>query len=139
MTVNIYTSAAIQNELLDCIYQVYLNNINVKLTNTNLVATEADETTDVTYKSQFVNILRFVDGFSAVKGFLKFVNVHDQTGPGLSQVIIDELAPFILQNKLMMAPVMSGNTCGVQIFVKEIYPHADYIVMPTIPILFCRN
>lgn len=41
-TVNKDTSAAIQNELRGCIYEVHLDNTKAKLTRANFVAIEAD-------------------------------------------------------------------------------------------------
>ena len=54
------------------------------------------------------------------------------TGAGLAKVLVDELAPFSLQNKLIAqaydgATVMSGTNHGVQTIMKETFPHAHYI------------
>ena len=83
-------------------------------------------------RSQFVIILRFVEDTVPVERFLKFVEVQDRTGKGLASVILKELAPYQLHDKLIAqaydgATVMSGDTRGVQSFVKETYPSAHYI------------
>ncbi|XP_012944583.1 uncharacterized protein LOC101847770 [Aplysia californica] len=107
-----------QNEILDCIYEVYIEDMKEKLHAARYVAVEVDDTTDVTCKSQFAIILRYVENCAPVERFFKFVEVHDRTGSGLAQVILDELAPYDLQNKLIAqsydgSTVMSGDT-GVQ-------------------------
>jgi len=45
------TSSTIQNELLDCMYDVYREEISKQVDNTSFVAVQADETTDVSCKS----------------------------------------------------------------------------------------
>ena len=54
------TSAVIQNELLDCMYSVYKDEIAQQLANAPFVAVQADETTDVSCKSQMVIVLRYM-------------------------------------------------------------------------------
>jgi hypothetical protein len=49
-----YTSHTIQNELLDCMYQVYIEKLTKDVNAANYVSLQADETTDITCKSQFV-------------------------------------------------------------------------------------
>ena len=57
------TSMMIQNELLDCIYEVYTDSMKSQLRNANFVVIEADETTvsDVSCRSEFVIIIRYVE------------------------------------------------------------------------------
>lgn len=54
------TSATIQNELLDFMYSVYKNEIAQQWANALFVAVQADETTDVSRKSQMVIVLRYM-------------------------------------------------------------------------------
>lgn len=131
-TVAKYTSPDIQNEILDIIYDVYIDDLKNNINKTNFVAVEADEATDICCKSQFAIILRFIKDNIPVERFLKFVEVHDRTGEGLASVIIDELRPYGVRNKLIAqaydgATVMSGEHRGVQSFVKDVYTEAHYI------------
>ncbi|XP_071754178.2 zinc finger MYM-type protein 1-like [Centroberyx gerrardi] len=127
------TSSTVQNELLDCMYEVYREEIAKQVDETSFVAIQADETTDVSCKSQMVVVLRYMLPDNTVtERFLEFVEVKDKTGLGLSNSIKGVLEPLKLGDKLIAqtydgAAVMSGNVCGVQTLMKETYPHAQFV------------
>jgi hypothetical protein len=89
-----YTSHTIQNELLDCMYQVYIEELTKDVNAANYVSLQADETTDITCQSHFVIILRYIKGNKPVESFLSFETVHDRTAIGLSEVLRTSLQPF---------------------------------------------
>ena len=97
---------------------------------TSFVAVQADETTDVSCKSQMVVVLRYMlPDYTVTERFLEFVEVKDKTGLGLSNSIKGVLEPLKLGEKLIAqtydgAAVMSGNVRGVQTLMRETYPHA---------------
>lgn len=127
---NNFTSKTNQNELLDCIYQVYIDEIRNELNNANFVSVQVDETTDVACRSQFVIILRYVKDSQPVERFLTFVDIHDRTTNGLANVLKEELEPFNLNKKLIAqayngTAVMNGSRNEIQ--MKEFYPHVHYI------------
>ena len=66
-TVAKHTSKTIHNKLLDCMYQVYFDELKNDINNLNFVAIQADETTDVSCVSQFVIILRFVKDHKPIR------------------------------------------------------------------------
>ena len=120
------------NNVLDIIYEIYLADLNIQISQASYVAIDADETTDISNKSQFVIILRYVLESEPIERFLKFVEVHDRSGSGLADVILQELQHFNLGRRLIAqaydgATVMSGCHRGVQTIVREIYPYAYYV------------
>ena len=120
-----------QNELLDCMYEVYIDNLHTEVNTAQFIAIEADETTDVSCLSQFAIILRFVQDNVPVERFLKYVDVDDRSAVGLSGTLRRELFDFNIVHKLIAqtydgANVMSGEN-GVQGLMRSTYPHAHYI------------
>ncbi|KAI4820792.1 hypothetical protein KUCAC02_028759 [Chaenocephalus aceratus] len=92
------TSSTIQNELLDCMYGVCREEVD----NTSSVAVQADETTDVSCKSQIVIVLRYITpDLTVTERSLEFVEVKDTTGVGLSNSIEAVLEPLKLKEKLI--------------------------------------
>ena len=126
------TSSGFQNELLDCMYEVYRREVAKQLRNTQFVAVQAEETTDASCKSQMVIVLRYMVDNSVTERFLEFIEVKDKTAIGLSTAIKHALEPLGLRDKLVAqtydgAAVMSGSVGGVQILMKESYPNAIFV------------
>ena len=69
------TSKSIKNDLLSCMLKVYAEEITREIKNSSYVSVQADETTDISCKSQFVIIVCYVKDFEPVKGFFKFVEL----------------------------------------------------------------
>ena len=93
---------------------------------------QADETTDISCKSQFVIIVRYVKDFEPVKRFLKFVELQDRTANGLTQALKENLDSLNLKSKLVAqayndATVMRDYINGVQVQIKKFFPHPRYI------------
>ena len=132
-TVAKYTSNTIQNEILDCMFEVYQEDLLRDLKETNFVAIQADETTDITCRSQFVIIFRFIKDHKPVERFFKFVYVQSRTAVGLSGVLLQEFNNIDgFREKLIAqtyngANVMSGSPGGVQTLVREFYPYARFV------------
>ena len=135
-TVTRYTSNTIQNEILQCILEVYLNDLKFTLSNSPFCAVLADETTDISCISQFAITLRFIGAENKpVEKFYKFVDVNDRTASGLSNILVNELnaigGPNISEKLIAQtydgAAVMSGSSNGVQALLKQSFPYAHYI------------
>ena len=77
------TSKSIKNDLLSCMLKVYTEEITREIKNCGYVSVQADETTDISCKSQFVIIVRYVKDFEPVQRFFKFVELQDRTANGL--------------------------------------------------------
>ena len=126
------TSSTIQNELLDCMYEVYRCEVTKQLGDTQFVAVQADETTDASCKSRTVIVLRYMVDNSVTERFLEFIEVEDKSAIGLSTAIKQALEPLGLTEKLIaqtydVAVAMSGSVGGVQTLMKESYPNAIFV------------
>jgi hypothetical protein len=69
-TVSNNTSKTIQNDLLDCMYEVYEQTLMEEIQNANFVSIQADETTDISCMCQFVILLRYVKCDGRLKDFI---------------------------------------------------------------------
>ena len=126
------TSSTIQNELLDCMFEVYRCEVAKQLRDTQFVAVQADETTDASCKSQMVIVLRYMVDSSVTERFLEFIEVKDKTAIGLSTAMKHVLDPLGLNDKLIAqtydgAAVMRGSVGGVQVLIKESYKNAIFV------------
>lgn len=126
------TSKTHQYDILQCMYEVYIEEIKKEIDDASFVSLQADETTDVSCRSQFVIILRYLKDSQPVERFLAFIDVHDRTATGLTTVLKEELKSFSINEKLIAqaydgSAVMSGSRNGVQSLMKEVYPNAHYV------------
>ena len=128
------TSKTIQNELLECMYSVYRDLIRSDVQKTDFVSIEADETTDVSCKSQMVSVLRYLlENDTVVERFVEFTEVKDKTAAGLFTAINSILEECgVGEHKLIAqtydgAAVMAGRLNGVQALVKEKFPYAHFV------------
>ena len=122
----------IQNDLLSCTLKVYFEEITREIKNSSYVSVQEDETTDISCKSQFLTIVRYVKNFKPVERFLKFVELQDRTTNGLTQALKENLDSLNLESKLVAqaydgAAVMRGSINGVQVQMKKFFPHARYV------------
>jgi hypothetical protein len=76
-------STTIQNELLDCIYNVHREALQEDINKAMFVYAQADETTDISNKTQLVIVLRFVRGSKVVEHFHGFVQLNDTCAAGI--------------------------------------------------------
>ena len=95
------TSKSIQNDLLSCMLKVYTEEITREIKNSSYVSVQADETTDISCKFQFVIIVRYVKDFKPVERFLKFVELQNGTANGLIQALKENLDSLNLESKLI--------------------------------------
>ena len=126
------TSKSIQNDLLSCMLKVYTEEITREIKNSSYVSVQADETTDISCKSQFVIIVGLVKDFEPVERFLKFVELKERTANGLTQALKKNLDSLNLESKLIAqaydgTAVMRGSINGVQVQMKKFFPHAHYV------------
>jgi hypothetical protein len=71
-------SKTIQNELLDCMNEVYKQTLMEEIQNANVVSIQADKTTDISCMSQFVILLRYVKRDGPVERIHSFVQVQNR-------------------------------------------------------------
>lgn len=132
------TSKTIQNEVLDCMFEVCRENILEEIKSSKYVAVQADETTDCSTTAQLVLIYRYVvedkgivETVERFFGFYKLVNVSAEA---IAHVISNELEISLGHEKSKLiaqtydgAAVMSGSQRGVNTLIKGQYPYAYYI------------
>ncbi|XP_065667887.1 zinc finger MYM-type protein 1-like [Hydra vulgaris] len=92
---------------------IYIEEIKREIDKAKFVSLQADETTDVSCRSQFVIILRYLKGHKPVERFIAFIDVQDRTAMGLTNVLKEELNCFCQKEKLIAqaydgAAVMRG-------------------------------
>ncbi|CAH1108818.1 unnamed protein product [Psylliodes chrysocephalus] len=128
------TSKTIQNELLDCMLDVYHEEVTKEIKKTNYVAVIADETTDVANEFQLVFILRYIVSNKPVERFWKFLNPPGHNASSIANCILNEIDPLISDtpNKLIAqsydgASVMSGGVNRVQKIIHDKYSYANYV------------
>ena len=129
------TSAMIQNDLIESIHFTMLKAIRTELADTNFIAVQFDEATDISRKAQLSCILRYVNkNGESNERFFKFCDVisNDQSANGISKIILNIIDELDIGAKLVAqvydgAPVMSGQINGVQAQIKSIYKQALYI------------
>lgn len=127
------TSKTIQNELLDTMYEVYLEGVRKEVNESNFISIQADETTDVSCKSQMVIVLRYIVNGSINERFISFEEAKEKTANALTAIILNTLSKHSnLKNKVIAqtydgAATMSGRVNGVQTQVKKEYPNAHFV------------
>ena len=100
--------------------KVYTEEITREIKNSSYMSVQTDETTDISCKSQFVIIMRYVKDFEPVERFLKFVELQDRIANGLTQALKKNLDSLNLESKLIAqaydgTAVMRGFINGVQV------------------------
>jgi hypothetical protein len=64
--------------------EVYRQTLMEEIQNSNFVSIQADETTDISYMSQFVILLQYVKRDGPVERLHSFVKVQNRTAEGLA-------------------------------------------------------
>uniref|UniRef100_H2ZT00 DUF4371 domain-containing protein n=1 Tax=Latimeria chalumnae TaxID=7897 RepID=H2ZT00_LATCH len=131
------TSKTIQNKLLDCMLDVTRHFIIQQLRNTEYVAIQADDTTDVSTKCQSVLVYRYIDGNGKiVERFYGFTQLKDSCAESIATALLDQLNIVFPEHcekqKLIAqsyngASVIRGESGGVQRKVRDRYPNAHYV------------
>ena len=131
----LYTSAEIQNELLDIMATMIRSKICSSVRKAGVYSILADETKDCSKKEQLAIVLRYVDIETATvcEQFLTYVEATKLDADSLSTYIITTLNQHGLDPKCIVsqgydgASVMSGRCSGVQKRIREIAPQAIYV------------
>lgn len=132
-----YTSPKIQNELIDICGNIIQQKIVAKINRSGGFSILADETTDISGVEQFSLCIRYVDEIVDVltlrEDFLKFVPMHDVTGKGLSEAILNTCKELRINLSLLRgqgydgARAMSGEFRGCATKILEKYAQAIYV------------
>lgn len=130
-----YTSAQIQNELLDIMAEMVRDSITSEVQNAGVFSILADESKDISKQEQLVLILRYVhkETCTVHERFLTYVKAESFNAESLSAYIIKTLQKYKLDPSSLVsqgydgASVMSGSCTGVQQRIKAHAPNAIYI------------
>ena len=125
------TSKTIQNEILDALYEVYLDEVKKEIDSVKFVSVQADETTDNSCQCQVVIVLRYVVNGDIKERFISYTKTTEKTADVLTKIILDTLAPFNVKGKLIAqtydgAATMKGSVNGVRTQVQRVYPEAHF-------------
>ena len=71
-------SATIQNEILECVLQVYKNKVIAQVSEAPFIAIVADETTDVSIQNQLSLVIRYIHNCKVVERFWGFFQPDSQ-------------------------------------------------------------
>lgn len=128
------TSKTVQNELLQYMLDVCREHIIKEIKKTSFLSLMADDTTDVSAKTQTVLVFRYELNGRIHERFWGFSNPEKQDADGLSQCILQQVDPILENNsdKLIAqtydgAAVMRGREGGVNVKIKEKYKNAHYV------------
>ena len=127
-------SSTIQNEILECILELYRKEIISQVSKTPFIAIIADETTDVAVKNQLSIVIRYVHDCRVVERFWGFFQPERVNADGIAEVIMRELATIVQGDSSKVvaqtydgASVMKGRIGGVHVKVKQVYRNAYYV------------
>lgn len=128
------TSKIIQNELLQCMFEVCKDQILQEIEETSFLSVMSDDTTDISTQCQMVLVFRYELKGQIFEKFWGFFNPEGQDANLLSKCILHQL-DLVLKNcpnKLICqtydgAAVMKGHLGGVNVKVREIYKNAHFV------------
>ena len=127
-------SATIQNEILECVLQIYKNKVIAQVSEAPFIAIITDETTDVSVQNQLSLVIRYIHDYKVVERFWGFFQPDRVNADGIANVILTELEKILKGDKKKVvaqtydgASVMRGRIGGVHVKVKEVYENAYYV------------
>ncbi|XP_072375763.1 zinc finger MYM-type protein 1-like, partial [Diabrotica undecimpunctata] len=127
-------SKEIQNDILDCMLELWQDKILEEIGESPYLAVMADETTDISAKLQMVVVFRYCRNGAPVGRFWTYLVPSKLNADTLSKNIFSVLDPILenSNNKLIAqsydgAAVMCGQHAGVQARIKEKYPFAHFV------------
>ena len=125
------TLKTIQNEILDVLYEVYLDEVKKEMDSVKFLSVQADETTDNSCQCQVVIVLRYIVNGDIKERFIGYTKTTEKTADVLTKIILDTLAPFNVKGKLIAqtydgAAIMKGHVNGVRTQVQRVYPEAHF-------------
>ncbi|XP_076046726.1 zinc finger MYM-type protein 1-like [Oratosquilla oratoria] len=137
----------IQSEILDCLLQIYHEEVRTEIREASFVAVMADDTTDVSEHAQMVIVVRYVLNGEIIEHFFGFFTPENQTADGISKHILEQLNTILQGNgqKLIAqtfggVSLMKGKKADVQAKIKSVYSNAHFIHCYTHqPNLIIRN
>ena len=91
-------SKTIQNEILDCLLQIYHEEIRTEIRKASFVAVMDDDTTDVSEHTQMVIVLQYVLNGEIFERSGGFFTLENQSADGISKRILEQLDINLQEN-----------------------------------------
>ena len=88
------TSKTIQNELLQCMYEVYLDQAAKEIEQCDFIDVKADETTDVSCKYQVVIVIRYTTEGEVKEPVTSFREAKEKHADTLTKIISNALRRY---------------------------------------------
>ena len=128
-------SKTVQNELLDCMLDVFREEILAEIEGSEFISVLADETTDISEKFQLVIVVRYCNKEGkAMERFWGFFNPTGQDANSISECILSQLETMLKNKKDKLfrqncdgVSVMSGILNGVQAKVRDCYKYVYFV------------
>ncbi|XP_077426474.1 zinc finger MYM-type protein 1-like isoform X3 [Vanacampus margaritifer] len=122
----------IQDDLLDCMYEVYREEVDKQLQQTQFVGVQVHEITHMSCNPQMAIVLRYVVDNTVTERFLELIEVTDKTAFGLSAAIQQVLEPLRLTEKLISqsydgAAMLRDGEGSVQTLMSIRYPNSVFV------------
>ena len=86
-------SATIQNEILECLLQIYTNKVISQVSEAPLIAIIADEITDVSVQNHLSLVIRYIYDYRIVEHW-EFFQPDRVNADGIANVILTQLKKF---------------------------------------------
>lgn len=128
-------TSKLQNDILDCMLEVYREEILREINIAPFLAVMCDETANVSSKFEMVIILRYItkEG-NGVERFWTFLPPENHSAVSLASNIFNVVDPILKNDKKKLiaqcydgAAVMSGKHGGVHALIKERYKNAHFV------------
>ena len=128
-------SGDIQNELIECLYEVVMVHIKEEINNCRYVSLIADESTDVANTSQLAICLRYVTEGIVKERLVDLVDVSkDKSAVELSKAIKSSMDTILTNDAVKVigqsydgAANMAGVHNSVQKHLQDVWPHAKFV------------
>ncbi|XP_066261533.1 zinc finger MYM-type protein 1-like [Euwallacea similis] len=127
-------SLNILQELLECIFGVYKEEIMKQIKSAEYLSVILDESNDISCKCQLVMIVRYLFNGKPVEHFWNILHPETCDAEGVSRSVLQELEVLIGQNQEKLVSVsydgpsiVSGSLGLIPDKIKEKYPSARYV------------
>ncbi|KAL7640753.1 UNVERIFIED_CONTAM: hypothetical protein RMT77_009028 [Armadillidium vulgare] len=114
----------VHDDLLEFIYQVYLNEIQEEINSANFVSLQVDDVTDISCGSKVTVILRFMKDSLPYERFLGFINIPNKSPDQLERIFMGALKPFKITSKLVAHSYGGGTPVILRSLISALFPYA---------------
>ena len=116
------TSTAIQKDMLDSIYKVYLAQVESQISSCEFVSTLSNETTEVMSASQLATVLCYMKCGRPVERFHNYANVEDRSAVRISKILLSNECVLIFLWSIYFCITPFRVTSSTAILLMRMYP-----------------